>query len=277
MPRWRRALLPAALGLALGAAASAGAPGAPGVPGVPGVPGNPGPMTVAGAFPLPPGATRVPADPFGLFLLALPLRPPGAPVRLHTGAEAPHSLPGVRVVDLPLVPGDLQQCADSAYRLRAAFLLQAGAAELVFHATSGQALTWSRWVAGDRVSLQGDRLVWRSTDGARGAGLEGYLTELFKWAGTRSLVAHDTVPVADGAPRPGDLIVAPGSPGHAVVLLDVARGADGGWLVIVGEGFMPAQDFHIHPGPVGGWWPFTADGLALPWWPLPADGLRRWR
>jgi hypothetical protein len=94
------------------------------------------------------------------------------------------------------------------------------------------------------------------------------------WAGTRSLVAYDTV-AAEGAPSPGDLLVEGGSPGHAVVLLDVARTADATY-VLVGEGFMPAQDFHVELGPHGGWWRWD-DGVELPHWTLEGSGLRRWR
>jgi hypothetical protein len=94
------------------------------------------------------------------------------------------------------------------------------------------------------------------------------------WAGTRSLEAYETVAVTD--PLPGDLLVEGGSPGHAVLILDVARKGDETWLLI-GEGFMPAQDFHIELGPEQGWWRWTEGGLDLPHWSMGSDSLRRWR
>src|SRR5688572_21889048 len=72
--------------------------------------------TVGTAFPPPRGAVRADADAFGASLRDLPVR--AADVRVHTydGRVVGHS---ARVVDLPLVPGDLQQCADSLMRVRA--------------------------------------------------------------------------------------------------------------------------------------------------------------
>lgn len=225
-----------------------------------------GPTTVREAFPPPPGAERVPTDAFGAWLGARTLAPPDAPVLTHAGAPVGHP---ARVVELPLVPGDLQQCADSAIRLRAEWLREQGQEDrIVFHATSGDPMPWSRYRAGERAFEQGGRLAWRA---AAPASWEAYLSAVFTWAGTRSL-AYDTRPATE--PRAGDLLVAPGSPGHAIVLMDVARGPDG-VVVLVGEGYMPAQSFHIELGPLQGWWPWE-DGVALPHWTLPASGLRRW-
>jgi hypothetical protein len=222
--------------------------------------------TVSTAFPPPDGYARVAGDPFGASLGALGLLPAEAPVQTHDGrAVAGHR---ARVVALPLVPGDLQQCADSAIRLRAEWLRSQGS-PVVFHATSGDPLPYSRWAAGERPFERGGRIAWQP--GTAG-GWERYLAAVFMWAGTRSL-AYDTV--AAEAPLPGDLLVAPGSPGHAVVLLDVARAGSGEVAVLVGEGFMPAQSFHVEIGPLAGWWPYE-DGVDLPHWTLPGSGLRRW-
>jgi hypothetical protein len=237
--------------------------------------------TVAEAFPPPRGAMLAPDDAFGAWLARRELHPRDHPVRTHAGAPVapPHAPPASRALVFPLMKGDLQQCADSAYRLRARFLRESGAAEITFHATNGQALPWARWAAGERTRLEGQRLVWvPGRRGADEAAWESWLREVFVYAGTRSLAARDTVPVDwSTGPRAGDVVVAPGSPGHAVVLLDVARRPDGTWLAVVGEGFMPAQDLHVHRGPESGWWVLDPEkGLELPWWPLPAEGLRRW-
>jgi hypothetical protein len=223
---------------------------------------------VADAFPPPEGATRVPTDAFGAHLRGLALRGAEVPVRTHAGAVVGHD---ARVIDLPLVKGDLQQCADSILRVRAEWLRATGAVSaLTFRATSGDPIPWARYRDGGRPRAQGSGLTW--VDGGAPGSWDGWLSAVFTWAGTRSLAAYETVPV--GAPRAGDVVVVGGSPGHAVLLLDVAvRGAE--TFVLVGEGFMPAQDFHVERGPVAGWWPWTAAGLALPHWPMPASGLRR--
>ncbi|MCK6504796.1 DUF4846 domain-containing protein [Myxococcota bacterium] len=244
--------------------------------------GPPGPVahaettaqTVAEAYPPPRGSTRVRGDAFGAWLGTLPLADPDTPVRTFDGREVPQD---ARVILLDLVPGDLQQCADTAIRLRAEWQRQVGA-DVVFHATSGDPLPWSRWQAGERPRVEGRRIQW-SGGGTRGASETSwsrYLAAVFTWAGTASLATHDTLPVDD--PRPGHVIVQGGFPGHAVVVLDVAHTPSGQVLLLVAEGFMPAQDAHVQHGPVEGWWPWDPqEGLALPYWPLPATALRRFR
>lgn len=219
------------------------------------------------AFPPPAGAVRVPGeDGFGAWLAARTLDRADAPIRTHDGRVVHHD---GRRVELSLVPGDLQQCADSLLRLRATWLRQIGR-PVVFHATSGDPLPWARYREGERPWVDGGRIRWRP--GGDGT-FPGYLRHLFVWAGTASLAAHDTVP--DTEPHPGDVLVDPGFPGHAVMLLDVARRGEE-TFVLVGEGFMPAQDFHVERGPHAGWWRW-GPGIDLPAWRFGADHLHRWR
>lgn len=173
-----------------------------------------------------------------------------------------------RVIELPLVQGDLQQCADSLIRLRAEWLVGNGH-EVAFHATSGDAIPWARFEAGERPYDAGNKLLWKP---GRPGSWDQYLAAVFTWAGTRSLLL-DTVAASE--PLPGDIVVVPGSPGHAVILLDVARRGDE-TLVLIGEGYMPAQDFHVELGPIDGWWVWR-DGVTLNHWDMPASGLRRWK
>lgn len=229
--------------------------------------------TVAQAFPPPEGARRVAADDFGASLRELPLRPEGTPVRLYDGRVS--WLDAARVVDLPMVPGDLQQCADSALRLRATWERERGG-DPAFHYTSGDVSRWSSWAKGTRPRVRGRDVSFvagAARPDASDAAFEAYLADLFTYAGTRSLPL-DTVAADD--PLPGDLLVTPGSPGHAVVVLDVATDGARTW-VLVGQGFLPAVSFHVLDGPDGGWFPVEGDTLpsqpiAMPW-----SGLRRWR
>lgn len=217
------------------------------------------------AFPLPAGFTRRPRTLFGEWLGGLPVEPADRAVRTHDGRVVRHP---ARVIALPMVSGDLQQCADSALRLRAEYERQVGR-PVMFHSTSGDEMSYARWAGGERPVVRDGHLAWvpggdRSWD--------GYLTQLFNYAGTASLEVHDTISAR--TPRAGDLLVEGGYPGHAIVLLDVVvRGSE--TRVLVGEGFMPAQDFHVELGPLDGWWAWE-DGVALPHWPLGAEDLRRW-
>ena len=91
-----------------------------------------------------------------------------------------------------------------------------------------------------------------------------------------SLQHYETTPATE--PRPGDVLVVGGSPGHAVLILEVAKGADGRVWLLIGEGYMPAQSFHVELGPEDGWWLWDAvDGLRLSHWHLPGSSLRRFK
>lgn len=227
--------------------------------------------TVGEAFPLPAGAERVSGGAFGDWLRALPVAPAEQPVRDVRGRVVSHR---ARVVPIPMTKGDLQQCADSLMRLRATWLRTQGVAPM-FHATSGDPMPLERWAKGERPHDVGNRLAWRG--GARATTLdeafEPWLAQVMVWAGTISLAKNDTVPDTDG-PTPGDVLVVGGSPGHAVILLDVARRGDA-TFVLIGEGFMPAQDFHVELGDHDGWWRWD-DGVRLDHWAMPASALRAW-
>lgn len=222
--------------------------------------------SVMEAFPPPMGAVRVDADSFGTYVQSLEVHPASRPVTTHDGRTVRHA---ARAIVLDLVDGDLQQCADSAIRLRAEWRHERGE-PVMFHATSGDPIPWARWKSGERPYAEGRGLKWRK--GTKG-GWEAYLRAVFMWAGTLSLEAYDTE-VAKGEPVPGDLLVKPGSPGHAVVLLDVAKDPRGRTFVLVGEGYMPAQDFHVELGPHDGWWLWDG-GVELAHWDLHGSGVHR--
>ncbi len=224
------------------------------------------PATVRHTFPPPAGARRVEGDSFATYLRDLRVLPEGTPVTTHAGDVVRRD---ARVLDLPLVPGDLQQCADTAIRLRAEWLRSTDQ-PVLFHATSGDPMPWDRYARGERARDAGNRLEWRPSEPST---WEGYLQALFTWAGTASLAERDTV--ADDHPDPGDILVQPGFPGHAVILLDVATTDEATW-VLVGQGYMPAQSLHVEPGPKDGWFAWD-DHLELSTWPLDTALLRRWR
>lgn len=220
--------------------------------------------TIEAAFPPPEGAVRVPTEGFGAWLRARPLYPPDREVLTYDGRAV--AMPAARVVEMPLVPGDLQQCADSVLRLRATWERETGH-EPAFRYTSGDLSKWSEWRAGTRLVVSGNRVSrvpGKARVDASDASFDAWLADLFMYAGTRSLPA-DTV-AATGPIAPGDLLVTPGSPGHAVLILDVATRGDDVW-VLVGQGYMPAMDFHVVAGEADGW--FHVDGETLETRPIP--------
>ena len=225
-----------------------------------------GATTISDAFEPPAGFERVPADAFGTWLQERPVLSEDEPVRTHAGDVVGHK---ARVVDMPLVKGDLQQCADSVIRLRAEWLRETEG-EISFHATSGDPLPWKRFAAGETPYDAGNKIAWKP--GSTGK-WDDWLARVFMWAGTDSLERLDTVPSKE--PRPGDLLVQGGFPGHAVAILDVATDGER-TLLLLGEGFMPAQSFHVELGPQSGWWTWEP-GVDLGHWAFDASHLRSFR
>ncbi len=179
---------------------------------------------------------------------------------------------------------DLQQCADSIVRLHAEWQWSRGERGETYRAASGAAMPFARWLAGERPSTDdGKKLVWkaaaRPSDREDHGAFRKYLDAVFTWANTGAL-ARDGAKVALAELRPGDFFVLPGGPGHAILVLDVAQGASGERAVLLGQGYMPAQSFHVLRAPGGSaWFPVdpAAGGIDTPFWPVPFpwSSLRR--
>lgn len=237
--------------------------------------------TLEERFAAPEGFARVPVDEgsYAAWLRRLPLLPPGAPLLAYDGRVV--STPHLAVIEVDVGSKDLQQCADSAMRLYAEWRWARGdARDLVFHATSGDPLPWARYAAGERFVAVGNKVRWSKKAAPAGdrATFRAWLDDVYVYAGSASL-HRDTTSVRAGDVRGGDLYVLPGSPGHVVVVLDVAIDAAGRRRFLVGEGFMPAQGFHVVPAPDGSAWHDAGTDLVVPSWPkpFPASSLRRFR
>ncbi len=242
-------------------------------------PTRPGDDSIVDRIAPPPGTARVAAEGYSAWLGMLPLLPAGSPVLAWDGSvvRPGDSADILAVVDLDVGTRDLQQCADSILRLRAEHLWSVGEkAAIAFHFTSGDLLRYTDWASGvrDRVSGSSVQFARTAAPDASYANFRRYEDELFMYAGTRSLAREGVV--ATGPVEAGDFVVQAGSPGHALLVLDVAAAGDRRW-VLIGEGYMPAQSFHILRGPDDGWYPVTADGLTVPTWPDAFDWSARRR
>jgi hypothetical protein len=184
-------------------------------------------------------------DSWADFLRDLPVFPLRTTVYSHD-MEVIEGAPAADVASLDVGERNLQQCADAILRLRAEYLWSRDRRdEIAFHFTSGDRVAWSDWRRGERYLIDGssvDRVQSGPVDDSR-ANFRDYLRTIFTYAGTRSL-RHDSRP-ADGPLQIGDLFVDPGSPGHAVLILDIAVDEAGDRLALLGQSFMPAQEFHV--------------------------------
>ncbi len=204
--------------------------------------------TLEERFAPPPQASRIHVAPesFGAWLRTLPLLPEGSAVLLFDQHEKARQDVHAAVVDLDVGTRDLQQCADAVMRLRAEYLRARGL-PVVFHP-----------VPGKRRELRFGGGDWQK-----------FLVQLFAQAGSASLAA-EMAPVGHRPLSPGDVLIHGGYPGHAVLVLDAAETAAGRRFVLLGQSYMPAQQFHVLKNPAGGVWydsaAIDAGGLRTPEW-----------
>ena len=236
-------------------------------------------------FAPPKGYRRVPVrlGSFGHWLRHLPLKNRPAPVRLYNGRLKLNQTVHAAVVDIDTGRRDLQQCADAVIRLRAEYLHARGRfRDIRFHFTSGDLARFDRWAAGWRPRIRGNRVRWvrRNATGTGRASFRRYMRTVFTYAGTIS-VRREMAPVKVAAMQVGDVFVEAGSPGHAVLVVDMAENpATGEKLFMLLQSYMPAQDMHILRNPAtGGVWYSARFGrvLVTPEWRFRASDLRRFK
>jgi len=223
--------------------------------------------TLRDRIPPPSGFVRIPlpSDSFGVWLRGLPLKPEGSMVHLFDGRPKKNPLAHHSVVDLDVDPVDLQQCADAVMRLRAEFLWEKGRKdEIKFFSVGGQPLAWPEW----RSSHEGSYRSFRK-----------YLKWVFGSANTVSLSKQMRAVSRPKSIEPGDVFVKGGYPGHAVLVLDVAEDPKGDRVFLLGQSYMPAQEFHVLKTPLSLRSPwYEADGkgkLVTPEWVFDWAHLRR--
>jgi hypothetical protein len=233
---------------------------------------------------LPPsGFDRVEVAPesFGAWLRALPLKPAGTPVKLFNGADKPRQDVHAAVIDIDVGPRDLQQCADAIMRLRAEWLYANGMKdEIAFNFTDGGRVPFWRYAKGQRPDETGLHWLAKAKTDDSYASFRRYMDLVFAFAGTASL-EKELKSVPTGVIQIGDVFINGGSPGHAVIVADMAENKTTKakrFLLI--QSYMPAQDMHVLKNPAnadGSPWYAVPDGaLVTPEWTFTPGSLRRW-
>jgi hypothetical protein len=226
--------------------------------------------------------TPVEAGSFGAYLRSLPLKPHGSPVLYFNGDTKPADV-HVAVLDIDIGDRDLQQCADAAMRLRAEYLYSKGEFEEIhFNFTNGFRADYSKWIQGYRVAVSGNKTSWIKKTGEASdyRNFRRYLDIVFAYAGTASLAKElNTIDIKDM--QIGDVFIKGGSPGHCVLIVDMAKNKETGEkLFLLAQSYMPAQDIHLLKNPNNNennpWYALkTGENLDTPEWDFSAEQLMR--
>lgn len=212
-------------------------------------------------IPLPRGyiRTKAAAGSFAHWLRQRPLKK-DTRVFLYNGTLKANQTAQFAVLDIPVGTKDLQQCADAVMRLRAEYLYsQKQFAAISFADNNGK--------------------KYNCPPNTDRAGFERYLEKVFSYCGTLSL-EKQLKPVIDI--QPGDVFIKGGSPGHAVMVMDVAVNSEGQTIYLLAQSYMPAQDIHVLRNPgnesLNPWYAVIpgASEVHTPEWTFKTSQLRRW-
>ncbi|MGR6088080.1 MAG: DUF4846 domain-containing protein [Arcticibacter sp.] len=192
------------------------------------------------------------AESFGNFLQNLKLKPSGSQILDYTGTPIANQSEHVAVLDIDVGDKNLQQCADAVIRLRAEHLWSSNRKdEIAFHFTSGDLYRWNDHRNGIRPDINGNHVNFiksASTDNSY-ANFRKYLNLIFTYAGTISLNRETQAIPPNTTLETGNILVTPGSPGHAVIIVGHAKNANGKNIYLLAESYMPAQSIHIVTNP----------------------------
>lgn len=207
---------------------------------------------------------------FAEYLRNYPLKKYGSPVLLFNGQEKRNKV-YVSVFDFPLLKTDLIQCADAVIKLRAEYLYQNKKySEIKFHITNGMLVPFDRYINGERVIVSGNDTTWKGgyKKGASRDVFDEYLKFIYSYAGTYSLSKEAKSKDIENI-IPGDFFIYGGSPGHVVLVLDVAvNKKTGKKIMLLGQSYMPSQEFHILKSyeKISPWYSVEDDILQTPEW-----------
>lgn len=236
---------------------------------------------------MPKGFERIAVKPasFGEYLRNLPLSKDNT-VYLFNGEKKKRQDVHYAVLRIDVGTSDLQQCADAVMRLRAEYLFEQKRFEHIhFNFTSGHEANYLQWRKGERPQINGNQVTWKKTASmdASYANFRKYMNIVFTYASTRSLV-KELKPVAKIANlQIGDVFIQSGSPGHAVLVVDIAiHPLTNEKAFLLAQSYMPAQSIHIllnlEDDKLSPWYVLkpTAKTLLTPEWEFKVSSLKAW-
>lgn len=190
---------------------------------------------------------------FGAYLQDIKLKQEGAKILDFNKKPIQNQFEHIAVLDIDVGTKNLQQCADAIIRLRAEYLwAQKRYDEIKFNFTSGEAFSWRDFKNGIRPKVSNNNKVAFIKSAPKADGYEAfkrYLEIIFIYAGTISLNQETNRVMDNRKIKTGDMIISPGSPGHAAIIVGRAKNKQGHSVFLLAQGYTPAQSIHIITNP----------------------------
>lgn len=246
---------------------------------------NPEGKTVLSRFSIPEGYERleVAENSFAHYLRNLTLKAHESSVSYFDGSKKGNRGVYEAVVDLPIGKRDLHQCADAVMRLWAEHHFEQKEFDKIhFNFTNGFRVDYNEWRKGKRIVVKGNRSYWTSSASPSDSyqSFWKYMEIIFSYAGTLSLEKElKAVSVKDM--KIGDVFIQGGSPGHAIIVVDMAEHKESGKKIfMLAQSYMPAQETQILKNPnaesISPWYELDfGENLYTPEWNFEAGDLKR--
>ena len=242
-------------------------------------------MTIKDRYSTPMGFERieVEANSFGEFLRNQKLKPYGEKVLYYDGREKNSSNVYDSVFQVDIGNRDLHQCADAIMLLRAEYLYSIeNYNDIKFNFVSGFSAEYKKWMEGNRIKVEGNTVnYYKATDYSNTyEGFRKYMDMVFAYSGTLSLKQElESVSIDDM--KIGDVFIVGGSPGHAVIVVDMAEDDKGDKIFMLAQSYMPAQETQLLINPkdktISPWYSLKdADRLITPEWNFDLENLKTW-
>lgn len=245
---------------------------------------NPEGETIKDRHLTPEGYTRVKVDKdsFGDFLRNQRLKPYGEKALYYDGREKTKGGVYDSVIDVEIGDRDLHQCADAVMLLRGEYLYSVGKYEdISFNFVSGFKAEYKKWMEGYRIKVDGNNVsYYKATEKSNTyEDFRKYMNIVMAYASTLSL-EKELTPVKIEDIEIGDVFIIAGSPGHAVIVVDMAINDDNEKIFILAQSYMPAQQTQILINPmdenISPWYSLKGkEKLSTPEWTFQLDELKR--
>ena len=226
---------------------------------------------------------QAPSNSFAYHLRNLPLKEVGEKVKMYDGGIKENFDVYSGVVNLPIGARNLHQCADAVMRLKADYHFKHKEYHKIhFNLTNGFNLTYAKWREGYRVKVKGNKTSWVKSGKASDSKYWKYLEMVFAYAGTLSL-SKELKSKDISKMEIGDVFIQGGSPGHAIIVVDMAEHKiTGKSIFMLAQSYMPAQEIQILLNPtnksLGSWYELNDEfGINTPEWNFTSEDLKTFK